>query len=618
MHITSKRAITLTIALMLIISGGVLVGWAFRIKALVSYTTNMTAMNPLTAVCFMLIAIWLALNSQSRSKIMRILRYGITGFIFFSGFSKLCDYWGSIGFHVDKMLFASWQKQQFIHNAMAPTTALLFCITACIQLNAATKSKRGYLLHDVLLMIAFLLAYLGALGYIYSLEPFYRIGPFVPMALNTCFCFILALLGMFLSIKKGGVYGVMSAVESGGRLSRKAIPFLLLIPPLFGYIRIIMQHAAFYTTEYGIALDTAFIVILVLTLIYYYARALNKQDQEKKSNQEKYRSLVYSLKEGVVYYSEIGTVIFYNKSICDITGYGPDELIGRNVADMILPSETGDLYEVAMNAVNDETGKAYETRLLCKDGVEKWVHINARRVQENGVNSAFFSTITDISERKKQQEDIEAFSSSAAHDLNSPLARIELATSYLLDYNSDHFTEEDIECLKGIQKTSVDTRNMLKDLLQFSKIGAERMVKQPVDMQGIAAKVAASSMYLNPVANMQVDDLPAASGDPSAIKHVWDNLILNAVKYSSKKENARIEVGSFAMDGKNVYYVKDNGAGFDMAKSTNLFSPFNRLHTDFEGNGLGLPIAKRIVEKHGGKIWATAEKEHGATFYFTL
>ena len=621
-----KKATGFITLFIFLVASLVLTGWTFDITPFISFTANMTAMNPLTAVCFLAISVWLFIqNRDVAGRGSRPIQLSIAVFISAVGIIKLCEYahWHTV--QIDQYLFADRLKNRFRHNAVAPTTALLFTVTGILLLNANKKSRISSAVHDVLIVGAFLLSYLGTIGYIYSLEPFYRIGPFVPMALNTSACFIATLYALFLVLGKGNIYSVLSANEMGGKLARKAIPFMLLIPPAFGYLRLILQRANFYNTEYGVALDTAFIVVVVLLLVYFYAKALNKNDLERKhaeseiiQNEEKYRSLIFALKEGVVYFDKNGTILFYNNSLCTVLGYEINELIGKNVVEVFSIEENkANTYKKLQDRVSG-VGEDYETQLRHKDGHKVWVQVTARQIKVDGVPMAFFSTLTDITERKKNEEDIEAFSASAAHDLNAPLARIEMLADYLLAHSAVPFEGEDKEFMEGILKTSADLRMLLKDLLDFSRVGSEKIVKQPINMQDMVVEVVENNRHLNPSVSVRIEELPIAQGEPSAVKQVWTNLLSNAIKYSSKKEDALVIIGAAEMEGRQVYYVNDNGAGFDMADAYKLFAPFKRLHSDFEGNGLGLPIVKRIVEKHGGRIWAESEAGEGATFYFHL
>jgi PAS domain S-box-containing protein len=602
----------------------VLVGWWLDIVPLMSVAPNMSAMNPATAALFMLTATWLFIyNSIAERNVYRLILTVIAVIVGLVAVIKLADYAGFIQVDIDQLLFSVKLRTYTPHNAMAPTTAVLFLLVSIVLLNPDKKTKAGKIAVDALLFCAFLIAYLGIIGYIYSLEPFYRIGPFIPMALNTAICFIAATIAVFICYPKGNLYKIFFSRFFGGNLIRRAVPLVLLVPPVFGYFRLLLQRANIYNTEYSVALDTAVLVMLVLLLVFYYANIVSLNDRERKKaegivlqSEEKYRSLVYNMKEGVLYYGTDQKIIFYNHGFCEMFGYREDELIGKNVIASLIPEENRARSGQRMNDRLQGIQEDYETEMLHKDGTKIMMNITARPILRNGAPVSFLSTFIDITERKKREEDLEAFSSSAAHDLNAPLARIDMLASYILEVSKSHLNEEDVEFLEIMQKTTADMRTLLKDLLLFAKVGAEKISKQHIDMNEMVAAIIKEATPNT--ANIRVDDMPVAYGDPGPIKQVWTNLINNAIKYSSKKEVPTISIGTSMVNKKLAYYVKDNGAGFNMSEATKLFTPFKRLHSDFEGNGLGLPIVKRIIEKHSGKIWAESERGNGATFYFTM
>jgi light-regulated signal transduction histidine kinase (bacteriophytochrome) len=163
---------------------------------------------------------------------------------------------------------------------------------------------------------------------------------------------------------------------------------------------------------------------------------------------------------------------------------------------------------------------------------------------------------------------------------------------------------------------------LIDDLLAFSRLGRQSIVAIPIEMNSLVKSVKEDLMAFSDLKNIQIDiqNLIVATGDSSMIKVVVTNLLSNAVKYSSKKEEIKIEIGSY-YEGKNtVYYVKDNGAGFDMQYYDKLFGVFQRLHSasEFEGTGVGLAIVQRIIQKHEGRVWAESKLDVGSTFYFSL
>ncbi len=163
---------------------------------------------------------------------------------------------------------------------------------------------------------------------------------------------------------------------------------------------------------------------------------------------------------------------------------------------------------------------------------------------------------------------------------------------------------------------------LIDDLLAFSRLGKKGIKTAEINMNLLAKTVADDFLLLEPEnkIDIKIRDLPMAEGDEALIKQVWVNLISNAIKYSKNKTRIIIEIGSYSKEDKNVYYVKDNGVGFDMQYYNKLFGVFQRLHSqeEFEGTGVGLAIVQRIIQKHNGEVWAESKLDEGATFYFSI
>ena len=236
--------------------------------------------------------------------------------------------------------------------------------------------------------------------------------------------------------------------------------------------------------------------------------------------------------------------------------------------------------------------------------------------------------VAEVTERTHQLEaandELGAFSYSVSHDLRAPLRAVNGYTSILLEDFSSALTEEGIGYLKRVKENGDHMGHLIDDLLAFSRLGRQALRVQPVNTRGIVDRTLAQ---LAPaIEGRQVDvvigDLPDCESDPALLEQVFINLIGNAFKYSRKREGARVEIGSMPgeSDASPVFFVKDNGAGFDMQYADKLFGVFQRLHRnqEFEGTGVGLAIVHRIVSRHGGRIWADGKVNEGAAFYFTL
>lgn len=230
-----------------------------------------------------------------------------------------------------------------------------------------------------------------------------------------------------------------------------------------------------------------------------------------------------------------------------------------------------------------------------------------------------------VKERTEELEaankELESFSYSVSHDLRAPLRIINGYGKMILKKNREKLDAQSVEDMEAIMSNATHMGNLIDDLLNFSRLGRAGIEKSRADMNGmINDALAEIKQTTNSSADIKVQRFEPVDCDPALMKQVWVNLISNAVKYSRKKHDPKIEIGATGHNGSRIYYIKDNGVGFDMQHADKLFAVFQRLHkvTEFEGTGVGLSLVQRIISKHGGKIWAESEPEKGATFYFTL
>ncbi len=225
-------------------------------------------------------------------------------------------------------------------------------------------------------------------------------------------------------------------------------------------------------------------------------------------------------------------------------------------------------------------------------------------------------------ELREANHDLDSFAYSVSHDLRAPLQVIKSYSSLLSKKYGESMDEDARNLLEGITSYSKHMSLIMDNLLNLSRLGKVTISKTEANMFNLVHEVLADLIPTlpNDKAEIRVKNLKPALCDSGLLKHVWINLISNSIKYSANKEKPIIEIGFTEQSGEIIYYIKDNGVGFNMKFADKLFGLFQRLHgsDEFEGTGVGLNIVYRIVSKHGGRIWATAKEKEGATFYFTL
>lgn len=267
--------------------------------------------------------------------------------------------------------------------------------------------------------------------------------------------------------------------------------------------------------------------------------------------------------------------------------------------------------------------------------------LNARRVtQANGPGGRIFLAIEDVTEKYQAREEatrlreeledrvrqrtaeLEAFSYSVSHDLRSPLRALDGFARILLEEYAAGLPPEGQEYVRDIRRNARKMGQLVDDLLAFSRLGRQAVQRRRIDPAALVGEILEELRpeQVSRRIEVVVGDLPTCHADPALLRQVWANLLGNAFKYTRRHDPARVEVGCEARDGERVYFVRDNGAGFDMRYAGKLFGVFQRLHTaaEYDGTGVGLAIVQRIVHGHGGRVWAEAAVNRGATFHFTL
>ncbi|UFS70924.1 response regulator [Geomonas sp. RF6] len=225
-------------------------------------------------------------------------------------------------------------------------------------------------------------------------------------------------------------------------------------------------------------------------------------------------------------------------------------------------------------------------------------------------------------ELKATNRELEAFSSMVSHDLRQPLHKINLYCQVLLDLNDTVLDDESKGYLQDITGSVEEIVRLIDALLEFGRISHQPIRKEKVDLGRIASDIANGLSLQQPSRDVlfDIEEGTEAEGDEQLLKLVLHNLLGNAWKFTSKEESARIEFRRLKEDGKQVFFVRDNGVGFELENPDLLFSPFHRYHdkAHYEGHGIGLFTVQRIIQRHGGKVWATGAPREGATFYFAL
>ena len=357
-----------------------------------------------------------------------------------------------------------------------------------------------------------------------------------------------------------------------------------------------------------------------------------RAEQALHESEERFRLLVESVQEYAIFVLDpAGRVASWNAGAEAIKGYAAEEILGQHVAVFYTPEDVAlGKPQAQLEAAAREGRVEDEGWRLRKDGNRFWADtvITAMR-DPTGALIGFGKVTRDLTRRRRIEEqlaqsnaELERFSYSVSHDLRAPLRAINGYAQAVLEDYAAALDAEGQRFLGIIRDSAKRGGELIDALLNFSRLGRQTLSMEPVDLTELARAVVDELRRSTDVEGMDVivDPLQPTRGDRTLLRQVLANLIGNAFKFSRGRPHPQIEIGARREGQAVVYFVRDNGVGFDMRYADKLFGVFQRLHRadEFEGTGVGLALAQRIIQRHGGRIWADGKVDGGATFFFTL
>lgn len=389
---------------------------------------------------------------------------------------------------------------------------------------------------------------------------------------------------------------------------------------------------------------------LLTSAFNHMLERIEAQNLSLITSENRVRAVINAALSAVVVIDSNGFVLDWNARAEKMFGWKRDEALGGDLLEMVIPEAHRDRLRGYLRNFRTSNGgsttQTTEMKALRRSGDEFPAEVSISQIiSKEGVTYCCF--ITDITSRKKAEAEIrsfnrrlelkviertreleaankelEAFSYSVSHDLRAPLRSIHGYMNIFKEEYGDGVDKEARRLIEIVLKNSLMMGQLIDDLLVFSRLGRKELVKGEIDMFELVQNVVEDFRQLEKgrTIRFRVDPLPNAYGDQITIKQVWANLISNAVKYTRNTEVAEIHIGFEEKEHEVIYFIRDNGAGFEMQYYSKLFGVFQRLHSiqEFDGTGVGLAIVHRIITKHGGKVWAEGKRNEGAVFYFSL
>ena len=351
---------------------------------------------------------------------------------------------------------------------------------------------------------------------------------------------------------------------------------------------------------------------------------------KKLKDQEVYlETIIDSLTESLIIADARGIIQNINPATITLLGYDREELIGQSInfviqdTNFVLPANLADIFREAELVCQQKKGGKIVVSFSCAvmnlDGELLFVYVGRDMTERHQTIKEIKNLNQSLQEKTRE---LEAFSHTVSHDLRTPLTHVKMFNSILREEYSQSLDQEGKDYLDQIDQACQRMEQLIKDLLHLSIVTTQDLNISPVNLTTLVAQIMSnlSKYNLQREITLKMPEEIVVNGDEKLLKIALENLLNNACKYTSKKETALIEFGVLENSGQTIYFISDNGAGFDMKYIDQLFQPFKRLHAqaEFQGTGIGLTTVQRIIQRHGGKIWAEAQENQGATFYFTI
>jgi PAS domain S-box-containing protein len=372
-----------------------------------------------------------------------------------------------------------------------------------------------------------------------------------------------------------------------------------------------------------------------------------RTEKALSASELRYRRLFETAKDGILILdAETGMVVDVNPFLVTTLGFSHEQFMAKAIWELgffkdiwanaekfaelkekeyvryeNLPLETVDGQKIEVEFVSNVYSVNGRKVIQCNVR-----DVTARRKAEEAVRRLNAEleqrVIQRTAELQEANKELEAFSYSVSHDLRAPLRAMDGFSQAVLEDYGPQLPEEGRRGLQTIREEAQKMGTLIDDLLTFSRLSRLPLQKQKVNNDKLVRSVVddLSAQQTKRQIEVRVGELPESVGDPALLKQVWINLLSNAFKYTRHRAAALVEAGCLRESGEDIYFVRDNGTGFDMRYASKLFGVFQRLHRaeDYEGTGVGLAIVQRIVHRHGGRVWADAAVNRGATFFFTL
>lgn len=662
-----------------VVGSAVLAGWFFDVRWLRSISPEWPTMKVNTALCFVLcgIALWnlSAVNPTRRQAATGRVCAGLTGLV---GLLTLAEHIWGLELHVDNLLLTQAEAGAAHPGRMSTAAAASFVALSTTLLGLRADSLRLAWLARAAGLLPGLLGLLTIVVYAYGVRGLSGVAAFSTTALHTAILFMAVGTGALCVQTERGPLSFLAVPGPGRDMARRVLPLAIGAPLVLGWIRLLGQRAGFYGLEFGLAIFAISNVVTFTALVWASALRLNRMDKERVRaalGAAQLAAIVESSDDAIVSICLDGVITSWNAGAERLFGYSAREAVGQPVS-FIIPADrsvedarvmaqvaTGqgvvqfdtqrlgkarDLIDISVTVspVRNATGQIIGASKVARDiGPRKRVEaqlaasfketselnanleqrVRARTDELTASNVALHQSAAQLERQKAELErsnrDLEQFAYVASHDLQEPLRAVAGCSQILQRRYQSKLDAPAEELIVHIVEGASRMQALILDLLAYSRVSRGDHEPKVVDA-GLAFRQAVAglqSIIGETAARVTAEALPSVKADPGQLTQLFQNLLGNALKYRGSSA-PEVSVAAKRSGREWEFSVRDNGIGIEAQYFERIFVLFQRLHTrnEYAGTGIGLALCRKIVERHGGRIWLESALGRGSTFHFTI
>jgi PAS domain S-box-containing protein len=628
-------------------------GWAEGVTRLTTLAPGFASMKANSALAFILEGVGLVCINSMRLGWQRTGQaLGIAGALI--GALTAFEYLAGIDLGIDQLLVADHSPGRF-PGRMTPIGAV-----SLVAIGFALQSIRG---HDAwpsqLAAISVgVTSFVALIGYGYGTATLYSFGQYGAIAVHAAFSFVILCVGIVAARQHDGITAILTSPGPGGQLARRFLPVAIFLPTLIGWLRLLGQRAGWYDTALGVALFavtlTGILLVMTLRIAAWIDRADVRQRRTERELELAQREVLErdinlttvtdASDDAIIGSSVTGIIRTWNGGAERLFGYSSTQAIGQSMRLIVPPELNAEHDGILAACAAGERLEHVQTVRLTKTGTLLDVSLSVAPIRSVAGDviglSEIIRNITDrlqieaerqavlqqleakTAELQRSNDELQQFAYVASHDLQEPLRMVSSYTELLASRYEGQLDERADKYIRYISEGASRMQRLIRELLNYARVGTRSKDRAPVDLNEVAAHVLLDlkTLITNASAEISIAPLPIVVGDDVQLGQVLQNLISNAIKFRAPDRTTRVSVTAQREAAMWRVAVEDNGIGMDMKFHDRVFEIFQRLHerNAYEGTGVGLAIVKRIVERHGGRVWFESAPGQGTRFFFTV